>query len=159
MRYRDHQSTNWKWPRRMLELARHVSTWSKDPSTKCGAVIYEETTNNVVALGYNGFPRNVVDDEVLLNSREEKYRRIIHAEVNAILRLPTISPATLVMAVYPLPPCEQCALMIIQGGIKGLVTQGISVVPERWHDSCVRSKRLLESAGVFIIREEVLPNV
>lgn len=32
---------NEKWNRRFVELAKNVSTWSKDPSTKVGAVIVD----------------------------------------------------------------------------------------------------------------------
>src|ERR1051326_2813900 len=49
-----------KWDRRFLELAKHVSSWSKDPSTKVGAVIVD-ANRRVVATGYNGFPRGVED--------------------------------------------------------------------------------------------------
>jgi dCMP deaminase len=43
------------WDLRFLTLAKTVSTWSKDPSTKVGAVIVDKN-RRVVSLGYNGFP-------------------------------------------------------------------------------------------------------
>ena len=33
-----------KWDIRFLELARHISGWSKDPSTKVGCVVVGEDT-------------------------------------------------------------------------------------------------------------------
>ena len=49
-----------KWDRRMLGLVNLIATWSKDPSTRVGAVIVD-AKNRVVSLGYNGFPRAVCD--------------------------------------------------------------------------------------------------
>ena len=45
-----------KWDNRFLVLAKLIGSWSKDPSTKVGAVIVDED-NKIVSLGYNGFPK------------------------------------------------------------------------------------------------------
>ena len=50
-----------KWDMRFLQLAKLVASWSKDPSTKCGAVIVEPDTHKVYGLGYNGFPSAMPD--------------------------------------------------------------------------------------------------
>jgi dCMP deaminase len=71
------------WDFRFLELAASISKWSKDPSTKVGAVIVS-SDKKIVTLGYNGFPRNVRDDH-RLETREIKYDLIVHAEANAII--------------------------------------------------------------------------
>ena len=55
-----------------MDLAREVATWSKDPSTNCGAV-YVGEDGQVLSQGYNGFPRNMDDGEELYNDRESKY--------------------------------------------------------------------------------------
>ena len=74
-----------KWNQRFLNLAKHVSSWSKDPSTKVGAVIADPETKIVVGMGYNGFPRFVDDTEERYNDRPTKYKFVVHAELNAIL--------------------------------------------------------------------------
>ena len=71
------------WDARFLEVAVLVSKWSKDPSTKVGAVIAKGKF--VVSLGFNGHPARVADSAERLEIREIKYRTIIHAEINAIL--------------------------------------------------------------------------
>ena len=43
-----------KWDKRFLELSRHVSNWSKDPSTKVGAIITDGI--KIVSMGFNGLP-------------------------------------------------------------------------------------------------------
>ena len=73
-----------KWDLRLLGLAKHVAEWSKDPSTKVGAVIADQK-HRVLSLGFNGFARGVKDLAQRLDDRETKYDMIIHAERNAIL--------------------------------------------------------------------------
>ena len=51
-----------KWDRRFLDLAAHISTWSKDPSTKVGCVVVGED-REIRSTGFNGFPRGIEDDE------------------------------------------------------------------------------------------------
>jgi dCMP deaminase len=72
------------WDLRFLTLAKTVSTWSKDPSTKVGAVIVDKN-RRVVSLGYNGFPKGVKDTIEKLEDREQKYKHMVHAERNAML--------------------------------------------------------------------------
>ncbi len=75
---------NEKWDKRFLELAKHVSLWSKDPSTKTGSVIVDQK-RRVVSGGYNGLPIGVEDLDERLNNREIKYKMIVHCERNALL--------------------------------------------------------------------------
>ena len=70
------------WDVRMLRLAKHISSWSKDPSTKVGCVI-TDVQNRIMGIGYNGFPHGLADKN--LDDREHKYARTVHAEMNAIL--------------------------------------------------------------------------
>ena len=98
-----------------------VANWSKDPSTKCGAVI-THPDHRVVSVGFNGFPKGTSDDIELYNNRDEKYRRVVHSEKNAILFAKGIDLNDCIMYIVPMPPCSQCAGMIIQSGIKRVVT-------------------------------------
>ena len=113
---------NSKWDTRFMRLAREVSTWSKDPSSKIGAVIVNDR-RRILATGYNGFPEGIDDNEERLNNREEKYPRIIHAEMNALLNAlkngVSVEGATLY--VYGLPVCPDCTKSIIQAGIRRIV--------------------------------------
>ena len=72
-----------KWDQRFLELAELVSTWSKDPSTKVGAVIVDDS--RIVSIVYNGFAKGMPDVAEHYENRDEKYSRIVHAEINAIV--------------------------------------------------------------------------
>ena len=72
-----------KWDVRYIELAHKVSEWSKDPSTKIGCVVVGDK-GQVLAQGYNGFPRGIEDSEERLDNRETKLKYVVHGEMNAI---------------------------------------------------------------------------
>ncbi|MDP8268300.1 MAG: hypothetical protein P9L97_06175 [Candidatus Tenebribacter davisii] len=72
---------NDKWDNRFIKLAEHIAFWSKDPSTKVGSVITDN--KRIVSLGFNGYPKGIPDDD--LNNRQNKYAKVIHGELNAIL--------------------------------------------------------------------------
>ena len=62
-----------KWDLRFIELAHHISSWSKDPSTKVGCVVVG-ADREIRSTGFNGFPRGIDDSLERLQNREEKYR-------------------------------------------------------------------------------------
>ncbi len=109
-----------KWDYRWLGLAKHVSEWSKDPSTKVGAVIAKG--KKLISLGYNGFPSSCPDDEEWLNERETKYKLVTHAELNAVLNHtgPVVGYS---IYTYPLAVCSHCAVLLASAGITRVVSQ------------------------------------
>lgn len=129
------------WDQWFLGLAKHASTASKDPSTMVGAAVADG--KRPVSLGCNGFPQGVADDE-RLHDRPTKYEIVVHAEVNAILfagrRLEGCTLYT-----WPMPPCSRCASVIIQSGIKRVVSPPPG---ERWTESCGLASVLFGEAGV-----------
>lgn len=134
------------WDRRFLSLAAHVSTWSKDPSTKCGAVIVRGD-RTIASLGFNGFARGLYDSPEVLEIRDEKYKRIIHAEMNAILFLREVSTADFTLYTWPLPPCCRCAAHLCQTGIGRVVApRGAGAVWDRMGVQLTRS--LFREAGI-----------
>ena len=133
------------WDYRFLRIAKEVSTWSKDPSTKVGAVIVDNN-NRVVSMGYNGFPQGVDDDE-RLKDREAKYKRIVHAEMNALLfsSKPVVDCR---IYTYPFMPCPRCAGPIVQSGINMVISPRNT--NERWSADFDISREIFEEAGVFL---------
>jgi dCMP deaminase len=137
-----------KWDKRYLELAEQVSTWSKDPSRKIGAVAVG-SKGQVLAQGYNGFPRGVFDSAIRYEHRETKYKYVVHAEMNCIYNA-TYNGVSLdgsTMYVYGLPVCSECAKGIIQVGIKRIVMPK-QEVPDMWHESWKLTKSMFNEAGV-----------
>jgi len=131
-----------------MELARTAASWSKDPSSKIGAVAIGDK-GQVLSTGYNGFPRNIKDTQSRLNTRALKYQLMVHAEMNCIYNATyngvSLDGATLYVA--GLPCCSQCALGIIQVGIKKVVMEG-DPENERWRESWKLSKDLFNEAQI-----------
>jgi dCMP deaminase len=143
------------WDRRYLGLAQHVAQWSKDPSTKVGAVAVGET-KNLLAAGFNGVPPGIADDARLEN-REWKYEHVVHAELNALFN-----------ATFPVhelfvtqPCCHRCAVHILaKRTVKRIVAIYTPEFMSRWHKSVSATENVFMEAGVeFLIypKEEVLP--
>jgi dCMP deaminase len=137
-----------KWDKRYMDIARDVSQWSKDPSSKIGAVAVDDK-GHILCTGYNGFPRGIEDSEERLNNRELKYSMIVHAEMNAIFNA-TYHGVCLdggTMYVSGLPCCSNCALGIISTGIKRVVMEG-DPTNERWKSSWEMTSALFNEANV-----------
>ena len=62
-----------KWDNRFYDLAAYIADWSKDPSTKVGAVIVDPKNKRIVSTGFNGFPFGVEDTAERLENRDVKY--------------------------------------------------------------------------------------
>ena len=135
-----------KWHYRFQELAHHISLWSKDPSTQVGAVIVSPD-RVIVGTGYNGFARGVEDTDERLNDREEKYPRVIHAEINAILNA-NASVKGCILYTWPFPCCCPCSALVIQSGIKLVVSPANT--PERWKITVEMGMRMYKEAGVIV---------
>lgn len=135
-----------KWDLRFLDLAKLVSGWSKDPSTKVGAVIADD--NKIISIGYNGLPSSIPDYPSILDDRQEKYKYIIHAEMNCILTA-SCSLKGFTLYTYPFLPCTNCASMVIQSGIKRVVS--FQCIDERWKKRIEDSRKFFEMASVEIL--------
>jgi len=136
------------WDKRYLGLAKEVSTWSKDPSSKIGAVAIG-SKGQVLAQGYNGFPRGIYDGDIRYNDREIKYQYIVHAEQNVIYNATyngvSLDGATLY--VWGLPVCSECAKGVIQVGIKRVVMPAADY-PDKWVESFEKTGDMFGEAGV-----------
>jgi dCMP deaminase len=135
-----------KWDRRMLGLVNLIATWSKDPSTGVGAVIVD-SKNRIVSVGFNGFPRAVCDSDEALFDRDEKLRRTIHAEENALLFAGRPVEGCTIYVTHP--PCARCAAKLIQSGIARVVSnQPLPEFRERWVDEMRSASAMFLEAGV-----------
>jgi dCMP deaminase len=134
---------NPKWDKRFLELAQLVAGWSKDPSTKTGAVIVRPD-KSVLSLGFNGFPKGMDDNPKWYENRESKYSRIIHCEMNALIHAKeSLEGCTLYT--WPFASCDRCCVHMLQAGIKCFVfpplPQGLR---DRWEEAVDKTKCYIE---------------
>ena len=139
-------SNTLKWKIRYLKLAQHVASWSKDPSTQCGAVIVN-ADNEIVSIGFNGFPRGVEDSQVRLNDRDLKLSMTLHAERNAIL-FARQSLKGCTIYTWPMHACSECAAMIIQSGITSHVT--VVTHNQRWEHSFEIARSMFDEANISV---------
>ena len=133
--------------------AQYMSTGSKDPSTKVGAVIVRPN-NSVASVGFNGFPSGSDDSPELYADREYKLSRIIHAELNAIIfaREPL---AGYTMYVYPFMCCDKCYAIIKQAGIKRIVAPvPTTAQEERWGPAFEKVRKYAAEDGVELVEIE-----
>jgi dCMP deaminase len=131
-----------------MALAQFVGNWSKDRGTRVGCVIVGPD-NEVRAIGYNGFPRGVSDDEEERHSRPTKYLWTEHAERNAIYHAALVGIALKGCRMYlPWFPCMDCARAIVQSGISEIIAYHPEVEHPKWGNDFQNSIALLQEAGV-----------
>jgi dCMP deaminase len=138
-----------KWDRRFIDLALHISDWSKDPSTKVGCVVVG-ADREIRSTGFNGFPRGIEDSIERLEDRDLKYPLICHAEENAIMHAARIGISLKDCTAYVTwPPCTRCARSLIQAGVVEVVFPRDIEIPERWIEDFDRSLSMMKEAGVI----------
>jgi len=143
------------WHKIHLNTAWHISLRSKDPSTKCGAIITKGKYE--VSLGYNGFSTRVKDLPERYTDRDLKYQLMLHAETNAILKSKKSLNHTTIYT-YPLPPCVRCACNIIQAGItKVIAPKPLGSLALRWKDSLNLASTLYNESDVQLILVTDIP--
>tara|TARA_B110000014_G_C19758257_1_gene394922 strand:- start:161 stop:595 length:435 start_codon:yes stop_codon:yes gene_type:complete len=136
------------WNERFLNLAIHISQWSKDPSTKVGCVVVGPD-HEIRSTGFNGLPRGIEDNDERLNNREIKYPMICHAEENAIMHAARIGISLKECTAYVTwPPCTRCARSLIQAGILTVIYPKNTEIPERWASDFELSMNMFKEAGI-----------
>lgn len=104
------------WSTYFMNLAEAVSTKSRDPSTKVGAIIVNKD-KKIISTGYNGMLPGFPDTPENW-TRPRKYDLVIHAELNALLYAKQDLTGC---AVYcTLQPCKDCTKALIASGIKDI---------------------------------------
>ncbi|KAH8303645.1 hypothetical protein KR018_009419 [Drosophila ironensis] len=132
---------------------------SKDPVTQVGACIVD-LQNRIVAIGYNGFPRNCSDDEFPwtkaqkqrqdFDPLEDKKMYVVHAEANAILNSNGASLAG-TRLYTTLFPCNECTKLIIQSGISEILYLSDKYAEKPTYRA---SRRMLDAVGVVHRRHQ-----
>ena len=143
---------NPKWASRMLKLAQEVASWSKDESTKVGAVITTEE-GAPVSWGFNGMAMGIDDSVRERHERPLKYRWMCHAERNAMDLAPR--PLDNCVMFVTFSPCSSCAQSIIQRKIKTVVVDekySAEKMPERWQEDMLIAQDMLKEAGISILK-------
>lgn len=139
--------------KKYFQLAEYqANLFSKDPSTKVGALFLAPHSLQVLCQGYNGFPRNVNESDPSRWERPQKYFYVSHAEANCISNACRHgTPLEGCIAVVTLFPCTSCAKLMIQAGIRMLITQQPNMKCKRWGEEFMYSLEMFQEAGVDIM--------
>ena len=105
------------WDEVWMKVAETISLRSHHPEWKVGAVIVSSDNTQVLSLGYNG---NASGMSNVPKSTKPGCSGLLHAEINALLKLDYNNPKEKIMYLT-LMPCEYCAKAIVNSGIKKVV--------------------------------------
>jgi len=134
------------WDEYFMGVAMLSSMRSKDDTSQVGACIVNPK-NRIVGIGYNGFPIGCEDDQFPWEREgdylETKYPYVVHAEPNAILNSSVdLEGCRMYVTLFP---CNECAKLIIQSGIREVVYLSDKYAGS---DSDIAAKRLFSASGV-----------
>lgn len=143
----------------MVEAYR-VATKSPDPSTQTSAVLMRD--DEIVAVGFNDFPDGV-SSEHWVGPKEDKYARVVHAEVFALLNAARAGVSTEgTTMVAPWAACANCAKHIAAAGVTTLVRHPFlanGVTEESpWYQDVLIGDEILHEAAVEVIEIDPLPS-
>ena len=135
------------WDEYFMGVASLSAKRSKDPNTKVGACVVNED-KRIIGIGYNGFPMGCSDQVFPWGKTDDnylktKYPYVVHAEPNAILNCTSsLKNSTLYVTLFP---CNECAKLIIQAGIKHVIYGD-----DKYHneDSSKASRAMFDAANV-----------
>ena len=148
------------WEEYFMGIAKLSSMRSKDPSTQVGACIVSDD-NRILSIGYNGCPNGFSDDMFPWDREgkplETKYLYVCHAEMNAIVNYRGNRKELENAKIYvDLFPCNECAKLIIQAGIKEVIYLSDKHADT---DEVIASKKLFNVCGVKYRQIELLGKV
>ena len=137
------------WDNYFMAIAKLSAMRSKDPSTQVGACIVSPD-NRILSMGYNGAPNGLNDDDFPWaregNPLDTKYLYVCHGEMNAVMNYRGNKKDLEGAKIYvDLFPCNECAKIIIQAGIKEVIYLSDKYADK---DNFIASKRLFDACGV-----------
>lgn len=131
-----------------LKKADKIATYSKDQSTKVGALFTDKNDLSPITWGYNGMSRGMPDKDRIKNERPEKYKWIEHAERNAFYNLAQADMNNCLMISSRFPNME-AARAIVNVGIKTVYVK--SIPTEKEEIDSLRVQELFGLANVQLI--------
>ncbi len=137
------------WDEYFMAIAKLSAMRSKDPNTQVGACIVSDD-NRILSIGYNGAPNGFSDERFPWardgKNLETKYPYVCHAEMNAILNYRGSKKDLEHAKIYvDLFPCNECAKIIIQSGIKEVI-----YLSDKYANSenNIASRKLFDECGI-----------
>lgn len=148
MSVKPEQTSQYKWDKRFIQLAHLVKGWSKD-KRKVGAVLVAD--RKVIGMGYNGFPRTVIDMPERYLNKALKRLLMVHAEQNAIFDVSdkaAMIGATLYATRFP---CHACMAALAQNGIVRVASPSPEVDHPVWGESHKASVLIAHEGNIELV--------
>lgn len=137
-----------------MQLVKLLAQQSRDPDRKVATILLDGTLHHILSTGFNGMCRGC-DETTQRWERPMKYKYVVHAEANAIANAARSSVSVdNAICVCTLYPCVECSKLLIQSGIKSLVTTAPDFNDPKWGDDFRISREILGEAGVDVILME-----
>jgi len=108
------------WDDYFLSMLDLVKTRSSDSQTQVACILTEE--NRQISCGYNGWPSKI---DNLPDVRPEKYKFMIHSEINAIVNCP-YRPKNPICYVTGIP-CNVCSKALWNFGVRRIVSKELPI--------------------------------
>lgn len=143
--------------KRFMPIAQAYAALSKYPGTKVGCVIVNTGSLEVRASGWNGAPRGCkADEDGRLSDRASRLKWAVHAEANAITNASrTGTPLLASTAIVTHIPCMDCAKLMIQAGVSGVVCNKPNPEFEtKWGSEFTLTRSLFKECGVSLLELE-----
>jgi len=105
------------WDSVWMQMAQTIAQRSHDDRHQVGAVVVSSDNTQVLSVGYNG---NYSGGPDCAESNEPGQSGLLHAEINALLKLDYNNPKRKILYVT-LSPCAMCAKAIVNAGISEVV--------------------------------------
>lgn len=133
---------------KFMNMAKEAAQNSLDPNTKVGACIVKN--GNILSLGFNDIPKGYPSKKFpwarVGKPLETKYLFVCHAELNSITSYDGLKEDLEGAVIYvTLFPCNECAKLIIQSGIKEVVYDCDKYANT---DSVIASKMMFDECGI-----------
>lgn len=100
-----------------MEMAKLISRRSYDPRHQVGAIVVTSDNTQVLSVGYNG---NYTGGPNEVESEVPGESGMLHAEINALLKMDYNNPKRKVMYVT-LSPCRMCCKAIVNAGVSEVI--------------------------------------
>lgn len=136
-----------------MRVARFAAAeFSKDPSTKVGAILLAPESLQVLSLGYNGMPRGIDEADPSRWERPTKYAFVEHAERNCLYNACRLgTPIQGAICVVTLFPCVECTRALIQSGVATIVAPEPESPDPRWAESWKLARAMMEESGTTLM--------
>lgn len=104
------------WDSIWMDMAKTIAQRSHHPTFQVGAIVVTEDNTQVLSIGYNGSYKGGPNKPL---SEKPGCSGLIHAEINALLKLDYNNPKKKKMYVT-LSPCPDCARAIVNSNIESV---------------------------------------